>query len=178
MTAHSASGWIERLYDELYAQAERSMRAEREGHTLQPTALVNEAFVRLASSSNPAWQSKAHFLAAAATVFRRVLVDHARRRNADKRSPGLSRVNIDDTEPAAPDRQLDLVGLDELLTKLEVVDARSARFVELKFFGGLTHDQIADFLGISLSTAEADWRFARAWLAERLSDDGPPCTVC
>jgi RNA polymerase sigma-70 factor (ECF subfamily) len=175
MTLASAGGsgsWDAVIYRELRAQAARHMRAERAGHTLQPTALVNEAYIRLASSAPTGWESRTRFLAAAASTFRRVLVDHARRRRARKRRPegGLDHITRVDSAVLAETagEPVDLLHLDELLVSLAGVDARSARVVEMKFFGGLTHQQIGEAMGVSASTVEQDWRFARAWLLSKL----------
>jgi RNA polymerase sigma factor (TIGR02999 family) len=169
---------MQRLYAQLRSRAAAHLRAERRGHTLHPTALVHEAYLRLcASSAFQEFASQTQFLAVASRTFRRVLVDHARRRKARKRSgtPGL-RVAVwevdansasgDERRPTAP---IDLLVLDEALVGLDAIDERAGRIVELKFFGGMTHEQIAGLLGVSRSTVEEDWRFARAWLGQKLS---------
>lgn len=156
------------VYDELRALAEGYLRGERPGHTLQPTALVHEAFLRLAAQDPSRWKGSAHFIALAATVMRRVLVDHARRRGAAKRGGQRQRVTLADLGSGEP--EVDLLALDEALTELATLSARQVRVVELRFFGGLSLDDVADQLEIAPSTAALDWRMARAWLNQRLSE--------
>ena len=156
------------LYDELLGIARRQLRRERPGHTLQTTALVHEAWVRLAGSDLPAKDS-AHFLALAAGSMRRVLVDHARRRKADKRGGGAARVELDDALAISPEPSIDLVELNDALDRLAEVDARKARIVELHYFGGLEQTDIASVMDLSLSTVEKDLRLARAWFRQQLS---------
>jgi len=157
------------VYDELRRLAAAQLRRERAGHTLQPTALAHEAWLRLVGAEDVAWQGKAHFLAVAARVMRRVLVDHARRRDASKRGGERRRVSLSDATPsfAAPD--VDLLALDEALTELAALDDRKARVVEFRFFCGMSLPDVAEALAVSRSTAEEDWYFARAWLARRLA---------
>mgnify|MGYP002623544508 FL=1 len=162
-TAHLAS----LLYGELRVLASSFLARERSGHTLQPTALVHEAYLRLVGRDNP-WQNRHHFLAAAAVAMRRVLVDHARRRAAAKRGGDRDAVRLD-TEGLAEERgDLQVLELDDLLRRLHELDPRKSKVVELKFFAGMTLDQIAGALGIARSTAAEDWTVARAWLASRL----------
>ena len=159
------------VYDELRALARRYLRGERGGHTLQPTALVHEAYVRLAGGSPVKVADRNHFFALAARAMREVLVDHARRRAAAKRQPGGERVTLDDALGlAARDepRQLDLLVLDEAMVQLERLEPRQARVIELRFFGGLTIDETAAVLGVSTDTVEDDSAMSRAWLARRL----------
>jgi RNA polymerase sigma factor (TIGR02999 family) len=145
------------------------MRGERPDHTLQPTALVNEAFLRLAGA-DVSFADRAHFLRAASQAMRRVLVDHARARNAAKRAGNL-RVTIDEGLVAQDDQTIDLLVLDDALNRLAAAEPRWARVVELRFFGGLEITEVATALDISPATAKRDWRFARAWLAKALRDE-------
>lgn len=159
------------LYDELRVLARHYLRGERAGHTLQPTALVHEAYLRLAGGSPVKVADRRHFFALAARAMREVLVDHARRRAAAKRQPGGERVTIDDALGiAARDepRQLDLLLLDEAMVQLERLEPRQARVIELRFFGGLTIDETAAVLEVSTDTVEDDSAMSRAWLARRL----------
>ncbi len=159
------------VYDELRVLASEYMRRERPGHTLQPTALVNEAFLRLARLDRMKWKDKAHFQAAAAGVIRRVLVDHARARNAAKRGGGRGRVTLSGLEGVPGASTMDLLALDEALARLAKLDARKARIVELRFFGGLTIEQTARSLGVGTTAVEDDWAFARPWLRRELRRD-------
>jgi RNA polymerase sigma factor (TIGR02999 family) len=156
------------VYDELRELARRRLAAERPGHTLQATALVHEAYVRLVRERNPPWRDRGHFFAAAAEAMRRILVDQARRRGALKRGGGRQRVELDGPEVAAelvaPDPSVDVVALDEAIAALEAEDDRKAALVKLRFFIGLTLDQAADALGISPATADRDWLYAKAFL--------------
>jgi RNA polymerase sigma-70 factor (ECF subfamily) len=159
------------VYDELHRRAQAYLRRERRDHTLQPTALVHEAFLRLArvaSEPGMAWESRAQFLALAAVMMRRVLVDHARARTSDKRGGAWVRVTLDESVAWEPARELDLLDLDAALVELSAQDARQARLVELRFFGGLPLDEAATVMGVSLATAKRDWALARAWLYRRL----------
>jgi RNA polymerase sigma factor (TIGR02999 family) len=160
------------VYDELKAIAVRKMRDERVDHTLQPTALVNEAFLRMVDQTRVRWQGKAHFCAVAANMMRRILVDHARRRSAEKRGAGFQQVALDEAlAPAGGDNPVDIVALDDLLNRLTELNARHARVVELRFFGGLNVEETAHALGVSPATVKNDWRVARAWLLSQLSSD-------
>lgn len=159
---------LELLYDDLKRRAARQLRHERRDHTLSPTALVHEGYLRMASQQGP-WENRAQFLAVASRMMRRILVDHARARMAGKREAHL-RVELTEEGIAAPPATVDLVGLDQALDELAREDARSARLVELRFFGGLTRDEAALTLQISLATAARDWSFARAWLYRRLGN--------
>jgi RNA polymerase sigma factor (TIGR02999 family) len=155
------------VYDELHRLAKAAMRRESAGHTLQPTALVNEAFVRMIGQREVSWQNRAHFFAVAAQTIRRILVDHARSRRRVKRSHGV-RVTLDEAIAEAPSRSLDLVALDDALTRLGALSPRQARVVELRFFGGLEIEQTAQVLDISPATVKRDWIFARAMLLHML----------
>jgi RNA polymerase sigma factor (TIGR02999 family) len=156
------------ISDELHAIAGRHMRGERPEHTLQPTALVHEAFLRLAGTEIP-YDDRAHFIRAASQAMRRVLVDHARARKAAKRGRSLS-VTLDQSLVPQDDRVMDLLVLDDALNRHAAAEPRWARVVELRFFGGLEVTEVAGALGISTATAKRDWQFARAWLANALRD--------
>lgn len=162
----------ELLYPELRALARRLMRAERRDHTLQPTAVVNEVFVRLVDQAGIDWQDRAHFVGIAARLMRQVLVDHARRRHAAKRGAAGERVTLDDAMIASTATAFDVLALDELLTRLATLDARHARVAELRVFGGLTTREIATHLGVSTRTIDGDWAVARMWLARELRPRG------
>lgn len=163
-------GAVERLtallYDELRHIAGRLLRAERPDHTLQPTALVNEAYLRLVGQREGSWSGRSHFLAIAARVMRRVLVDHARRRAASKRDPHRLLTGWPSGRPDSD--PLDLLSLEEALSRLAVMDERVARVVELRYFGGLEVEEAAEVLGVSARTVKRDWRLARAWLIDAL----------
>ena len=168
--ASAAAQLLPLVYEELRALAGSHFKRQRPDHTLQPTALVHEAFVRLIDQTNAQWNDRAHFFAVAATAMRQILTDHARRRMADKRGGDWERVTLDQTVAASDDHeQIDLVALDEVLTRLAAMDARKHRIVELRFFGGLSVDDVARVLGVSKTTVEGDWRAARAWLSHELS---------
>ncbi len=161
---------VELVYGELRALAASYMRQQRSSHTLQPTALVNEAFLKISKSNSDAFASRSHFMAVAATAMRQVLINHAESKNAEKRGGGSRGIPID-PGMAAPDfgvAQVDVLAIDEGLRKLEKLDERKARVVEAKIFGGLSHEEIATVLGVSLSTVEGDWRMAKAWLAKEI----------
>lgn len=158
------------VYDELRRLAGAALRRERASHTLQPTALVHEAFLRLVDVTSSGLQDRGHFIAIAARAMRRVLVDHARSRDALKRGSGEVRLSIDDVDVAAVDtRDIDLVGLDQALLRLAALDERQARIVELRFFGGLTVEETAVLIGSSDRTVKRDWQMARAWLRRELA---------
>ena len=152
------------VYKELHRLAEAYMRRERVDHTLQPTALVHEAFIKLVQHHSIDWQSRAHFFGIAAQVMRRVLVDHARGHLRQKRGGVQRRVAMDETLVFAPEQSEELLQLDEALERLAELDPRQGKIVELRFFGGLTVEQTADLLGISPKTVKRDWSMAKAWL--------------
>jgi len=158
------------VYDELHQLAAPYMRRERPDHTLQPTALVHEAFMRLSGLREANFQNRVHFYGAAAHVMRRILVDHARRRGAAKRGHDNVTVPLDDAMTRGIDERLDLVALDDALQQLAAVAERPARVVELRFFGGLTVEETAAVLDIAPATVKRDWAFARAWLHRALND--------
>jgi RNA polymerase sigma factor (TIGR02999 family) len=155
-----------RIHDELYRLAQRYMRGESAGHTLQATALVNEAYLRLAGSEQP-WQNRAHFLGVAAQMMRRILVDHARARGSQKRGSNRTHVNLDEVTifAGADDTVMEL---DDALRKLAEFDERKARLIELRFFGGLTYEEAAEVLSISTTTLDRELRLAKAWLKQEL----------
>lgn len=171
----AALGQIADIVDrELHRLAASYLRRERPGHTLQPTALVNEAFLRLVGQAGHSdWESRSHFIAIAAHHMRQILVDYARRHRAAKRGAGVTMISLDDAQAASEPRSVDLLALDEALAKLAEIDARKARAMELKFFGGLEMAEIASVLGISVKTVEKDVRLAVAWLRSALSAPPP-----
>jgi RNA polymerase sigma factor (TIGR02999 family) len=160
------------VYDELRRRAAAYLRRERRGHTLQPTALVHEAYSRLASQHGP-FQNRAQFFAMASQMMRRVLVDHARAHHARKRASGGFRVELTEGLAVAGPREVDMIALDHALEELAAFDARQASLVEMRFFGGLTAEEAAEALGVSLAAANRDWALARAWLFRRLKQTGP-----
>jgi len=163
------------IYGELKKVARRYLGRERRNHTLQPTALVNEAWLRLENQHGSEWQGRTHGLAIAAQAMRRLLVDHGRHQKRQKRGGGAPLVAIDDLVKAATLGAVpveDLLTLESALTKLEVVDARAAQVVSLRFFSGLSAPEVAEHLGVSLRTVEADWTHARAWLRRELAGEG------
>ena len=158
------------VYAELHGLAVHYMRNERGDHTLQPTALVHEAYMRLVDQRNATWQNRSHFFGVASQAMRRILVDHARRKRAVKREGG-EQVTLDAGVASVQERSVDMIALDDALTKLATLDARQAKVVELRFFGGLDIEQTGEALGIASATVKRDWTFARAFL-QREMDDG------
>ena len=156
------------VYGELRRIAGNFMRRQNQGHTLQASALVNEAFLRLVDSNKVNWQSRTHFFAVSAQLMRRVLVDAARRRNSQKRGGDRFRVTLDDHIDISNESETDLVALDEALTRLADLNPRHSRIVELRYFGGLTEEQVAETLSVSARTVRRDWSVARAWLYREL----------
>lgn len=162
------------VYDELHGLAARYLGGERPDHTLQPTALVHEAYLRLVNQRQVDWRNRAQFLGVAASIMRRVLVNHARHRAAAKRGGGKEHVSLSLVEAPSGGADIELVALEEALRRLEELDSRKARVVELRFFGGLTMEEVAEVLEISRATVEREWSFARAWLFDALAEgDGP-----
>lgn len=159
------------VYDELRRIAAAYMRRERPGQTLQATALVHEAYMRLAKEATPPWQDKKHFVGIAARSMRQILVERARARGALKRWAGLNRVSLSDSLAVATDPETMLPALDEALTRLEKIDAEQARIVELRFFAGLSIEETADAIGVSPATLKRRWSLARAWLFRELADN-------
>ena len=157
------------VYAELRAQAVRYMRRERQDHTLQPTALVHEAYVRLIGQARVSWQNRAHFFGLAAEMMRRILVDHARKHQAAKRSGVAMKVAWDDRAGATPPLDCELLLLDQALAELSARDPRQARVVELRYFGGLSEQEVAEVLTVSRATVTRDWNVARAWLFRRMT---------
>jgi RNA polymerase sigma factor (TIGR02999 family) len=158
------------VYAELHRLARQHLRRERPDHSLQATALVNEAYMRLADYTRMQWRDRAHFFAVSAQVMRRILVDHARRHNV-KRGRGVHHVSLDEVAvvAATPDAETDLVALDAALVALAHIDPRKAQIVEMRFFGGLTVDEIGEVLSVSTGTIKRDWRAAKAWLYRELT---------
>lgn len=169
--ARSVEDLFGQIYEELHALAERSLRRERSGHTLQATALVHEAYVRLSSDRRRDYRDLRHFRATASRVIRHVLIDHAIRGSADKRGGGAQRITLHDGVALGTEEQFDLVVLDEALSQLAEIAPRQARVVELRFFGGLSIAEIAEELDCSKRTVDGDWAFARAWLGRKLAAD-------
>jgi RNA polymerase sigma factor (TIGR02999 family) len=165
---------LPKVYAELRRIADRQFRMERANHTLQPTALVNEVYLRLVDQRQVDWQNRAHFFGVAANVMRRILVDHARRHSASKRGDGVRCVSIDEAKDVAAPKELPVLALDHALDRLETVDAELAKIVELRAFGGLTIEEAAHVLGVSPSTAKRDWRTAKAWLNRELGSEVRP----
>jgi RNA polymerase sigma-70 factor (ECF subfamily) len=159
------------VYDELRRIAHRYMQRERNGHTLQTTALVNEAYLRLAGQQKIQWQSRAHFFAVSAQVMRHILIDHARRRHYAKRGGEASQVQLEDTAAMSQQLAAELVALDEALDELAKLDPRKARVVELRYFGGLSLEETAEVLEISVMTVRRDWRAAKAWLFKAVNSE-------
>ena len=164
------SALAELVYGELHAMAGTHMRRERRDHTLQTTALVNEAYLRLVRDPAVGWQGRAHFFACASVVMRRVLVDYARQRAAGKRPSAGLRLELKDWQTGDKPRVEQMLILDEALNRLAELDARQARIVEMRYFGGLTEDETAEVLGVSTRTVKRDWTSARAWLQMQLSE--------
>jgi len=156
------------VYPELRNLAHQRLRREREGHTLQTTALVHELYLRLCSSGPVAWQNRAHFLAVAARQLRYILIDYAKSASRRKRGGGRIRVTLSDVPDTRSPREDDFVGLNDALTRLEALAARPAQVVELRFFAGLTEKEIAEVIGTSVATVKRDWDFARSWLITQL----------
>jgi len=158
------------VYEELRRLAHRQMAAERPDHTLQTTALVNEAYLRLADQTNPRWQNRAHFFAVAARGMRRILVSYARSQRSQKRGGGALKMELDETAIVSPEESQEIVDLHEALERLGALDSRKAQVVELKYFGGLNYDEMAEVLKISRITVRRDWEFAKIWLYAELHD--------
>ena len=160
---------IPQVYDELRRLAGRYMRLERRNHTLQPTALVHEAYARLIQQSGTPWKSRAHFFAIASQLMRQILVDHARAHHAEKRGGFRNQITLDEAIIASEDKTVDILALNEIVDRLTQFDSRQGRIVELHFFGGLTFEEISLVLQISERTVKRDWSMARSWLRSELS---------
>ena len=158
------------VYEELRRLAHHHMGGQRRDHTLQTTALVNEAYLRLAGQTNPSWQNRAHFFAVAARAMRQILVNYAKSYRAQKRGGGAIKVELDEAAIVSPEQSKAIVDLHEALERLGTLDSRKARVVELKYFGGLNHGEIAEVMKISTVTVRRDWVFAKAWLYTELHD--------
>lgn len=157
------------VYDELKKLAAYKLASERNNHTLQATALVHEAYLRLIDQHSVDWQNRAHFFSIASEMMRRILVNHAESRNAQKRGDGKTLISLDDVDNLAAETEVDLIFLDNALNELAEFDKTQAKIVELKFFGGLTNEEAAEVLGVSDSTIKREWRMARAWLTTKLT---------
>ena len=162
------------VYAELRRVAARQLRNERADHTLQPTALVHEVYIRLVDQRQVDWQNRAHFFGVSAQVMRRILVDHARRRGASKRGEGVRCVSLDEAKDVAASNEIPVLALDQALDRLERVDPDLAKIVELRAFGGLTIEEAALVLSVSPSTVKRDWRTAKAWLNRELGSEVQP----
>ena len=159
------------VYDELRRIAHRYVQRENYGHTLETTALVNEAYLRLAGQKQIDWQNRSHFFAVTAQIMRHILIDHARRRRYAKHGGDAQRVSLEEAEAMSQERANELVAMDEALEELAEFDMRKSRVVELRYFGGLDLEETAQVLGISVMTVRRDWRAAKAWLFRRMKDE-------
>ena len=160
------------VYDELHRLARRYMSREKKRHTLQTTALINEAYVRLVDQKNVRWANRSHFFAISAQIMRRILIDHARRHRYAKRGGGAQQVSLEEVAVITPDASRELLLLDEALKSLAEMDPRRSQVVELRYFGGLNNEEIAGVLNISENTVTRDWNMARAWLYQQLTGSG------
>jgi RNA polymerase sigma-70 factor (ECF subfamily) len=160
------------VYDELHRLARRYMSRERKGHTLQTTALINEAYVRLIDQKNVPWANRSHFFAISAQIMRRILIDHARRNAYAKRGGGAQQVSLEEAATVVPNQSEEMLRLDEALKSLAEMDPRRSQVVELRYFGGLNNEEIAGVLHISENTVTRDWNMARAWLYQQLTGSG------
>ena len=158
------------VYEELRRLAHHFMEGQRPDHTLQTTVLVNEAYLRLADQTNPNWQDRAHFFAVAARAMRQILVNYAKSSRAQKRGGGALKVELDEAALVSPEESKEIVDLHEALERLATLDSRKAKVVELKYFGGLNYDEMAEVLKISRVTVRRDWEFAKVWLYTELND--------
>jgi RNA polymerase sigma factor (TIGR02999 family) len=156
------------VYEELRRLAHHQMGGQRADHTLQTTALVNEAYLRLADQTNPSWQNRAHFFAVAARAMRQILVSYARSQRSQKRGGGALKMGLDEAALVSPEQSQEIVDLHEALQRLATLDSRKAQVVELKYFGGLNYDEMAEVLKISRVTVRRDWEFAKVWLYTEL----------
>jgi RNA polymerase sigma factor (TIGR02999 family) len=168
---HARDELITKVYNELRRLAKSYLRQERADHTLQPTALVHEAYLRLIEQENIVWQNREHFVGVAATMMRRTLVNYAIKRKRDKRGGGEIKLSLSEADRFIKDQDVNLIALDEALEKLGEAYPQESRIVELKFFGGLTIEEMARILEISNTTVERSWRFARAWLLREMSGE-------
>ena len=167
--AHALESLLPLVYEELHRQAVRFFNRERAGHTLQPTALVNEVYLRLINQHEVSWQNRAQFFGIAAQMMRRVLVSHARGRQAQKRGGAAEHIMLEEGVAEAPQRDLNLLGLDDALSRLETMDPEKGRMVELRFFCGLSVEETAEVMGVSPRTIDRQWQTAKAWLHREIS---------
>lgn len=165
----AAAGLMPLVYEELRDLAARYLQRERADHTLQATGLVHEAYLRLVDQQTTTWQNRAHFLGVAAQLMRRILVDYARRHRAEKRGGDWEKIEFDEALAPAASRSLDVLALNDALEDLAKLNPQHSRIIELRFFGGLKNEEVAEVLGISLRTLERDWRMARAWLRREMT---------
>jgi RNA polymerase sigma-70 factor (ECF subfamily) len=170
----AADQLIPLVYSELRAIARECFLGQRASHTLEPTALVHEAYLKLVRAEEIDWQGRSHFFALSARAMRQILVDHARRKQRLKRDGGMTRIELRDDMAMSPQRDEDLLAVDEALNALEKLDPRQAKIVELRFFGGLTVQEVADYLHLSKRTVEREWTMIRAWLRQTLDQDSEP----
>lgn len=172
--SHGDAAALEKLtpivYEELWRLAHHYMAGQRPDHTLQTTALVNEAYLRLADQTSPSFTNRSHFFAVAAQAMRQILVNYAKAAKSQKRGGGARRVELDETALVSPEQTTEILDLNEALDRLATLDSRKAHVVELKYFGGLNHDEIAEVLKVSAMTVRRDWDFAKAWLYNELHD--------
>jgi RNA polymerase sigma factor (TIGR02999 family) len=161
------------VYDELHRLAHQHLRREKPGHMLQTSALLNEAYLRLAGQSRIPWENRAHFFGIAARLMRQILVDEARRRSSAKRGGGTIQVPLDEAATAMEQQSVNVMALDDALRRLEKIDERKSRIVELRFFGGLSIEETAQVLKVSPGTVMRDWTFTRAWLRKEMSGECP-----
>lgn len=167
----AADDLLELVYEDFRAMAAAYLRHEPNDVTLQPTALVHEAFLRLIDQNDVQWKGRTHFLAIGAKAMRRILVDNARHRKRKKRGGSARKISFDEQMFLSPDHDDDLIAVDQLLSELQEIDARQSQIVELRFFGGMTSAEVAEYMGISKSTADREWRMVRAWLRQQLNED-------
>jgi len=160
------------VYNELHRMARRAWSGQNQGHTLQPTALINEAYLKLAGSANASFQDRRHFFAVACTAMRQILVNHAKSRHTGKRGSGQFVLSLDDVQPAVNQEAAEVVALHEALERLEAIDERKSRVVEMRYFGGLSIEETAEALGVSVITVNRDWRLARTWLIREMRGGG------
>jgi RNA polymerase sigma factor (TIGR02999 family) len=168
---HAVSELMPLVYTQLRALAAAHLRQERPDHTLQPTALINEVYLKLVDQTRVNWKDRAHFFAVAAEAIRRILIDHSRGKKAAKRQPPGERLSVNAELDAADSSRIDYLGLDEALQRLAALSPRQAKVVELRFFGGLSNEETAAVLNVSAGTVKGDWRLARAWLERELNPE-------
>jgi RNA polymerase sigma factor (TIGR02999 family) len=165
------------VYEELRRLARNYLQRERSDHTLQATGLVHEAYLRLVDHSSMTWQNRAHFFAVAAQVMRRILVDHARSHRAEKRGGAREKIEFDEACAPTDEKAVDLIALDDALQDLVTFDPRQSRIVEMRFFGGLTNEEIGEVLGVSARTIKREWRLAKAWLRREIMKEEPDAAL-